>query len=139
MTSPAEGIRDILVAEGVLAGVTGWADRVGGLATSAKNVSLIDSGGRGGEVKVAIDYPSVQMLLVGAKVAGGYSDAYAKAKEIFDTLQGIDTPNATWSGLVSCVAVGQPQWLGRDDQDRPMFSLNFKLITTPENVGNRTY
>lgn len=139
MTSPAEGLRAIMVAEGVIEGATGWKGTVGGLTSADAQITFIDHGGRGGEVKVAIDYPSVQLIIRGSKAQGGYTAAFAKAKAAFDTLMGIDTPNATWAGLVSCVATSQPQWLGRDDQDRPMFSLNFKLITSPESDGNRTY
>lgn len=137
--TPAQGIEAILIAEGVLGGVTGWTSTVGGLVDTGKNVTLIDSGGRGGEVKVAIDYPSVQAIVQGSKTAGGYVEAYAKAMEVYTALQGIPTPHADWPKLTSCVALNMPVWMGRDDRDRPRFSLNFRLITTPENEGNRTY
>lgn len=139
MTSPAEGIKAILAAESVVDGGSGWTGLVGGLSENAKCVALIDLPGRGGEVKVAIDYPSVQALVRGEAGAGGYSDAYAKAQEVYDTLQGIDTPNVTWTGLVSAVAISLPAWLGRDDSNRPRFSVTFRLITLPDNEGNRTY
>lgn len=135
--SPAEGLKDILVAEGVVA--SGWTWTVGGLRDTAKSISFIDSGGRGGEVKVAIDYVNVQILVLGEKAVGGYTAAYAKADEIFAKLQGITTPHASFSRLVSCVAMGHINWLGKDSQDRPQFSLNFRLIATPENAGNRNY
>lgn len=139
MTSPAEGLKDILVDAGVVAGATGWTWKVGGLGSGENEIAIIDSGGRGGEVKVAIDYPSVQILVKGAKEAGGYTAAFTKAREVYDALQGIDNPNGVWDELVSCVAVNQPAWLGRDDADRPQFSLNFRLITEPSNQGNRPY
>lgn len=137
--SPAEGIRDILVACDVLGGATGWAWEIGAIRDTAKSVAIIDSGGREGEVKVAIDYPSVQLIIQGEKLTGGYSVAWDKASEIYKLLHGIDTPNQTWSELTSCVAMGYITSLGRDDSDRPRFSLNFRLITTPEDVGDRTY
>ena len=136
MTSAAEGLKAILEGEGVFAG--NWYPRIGGLGTADWCVSLIDSGGRGGEVKVAIDYPSVQVLVRGSSSTGAYSATVAKAQEIYDTLMGIDTPRADWANLTSCVAISNPVWLGKDDKDRPQFSLNFRLIVTPENVGNRT-
>lgn len=141
MTSPAEGLKAIATTAGLIGGITGWTGNVGGLSTSttAKEVSFLDSGGRAGEVKVAIDYPTVQVLVRGSKAAGGYSEAYQKAQAVYDALVGITTPNGIWARLVSCVPRGFINWLGRDDQDRPQFSLNFQLITTPESQGNRTY
>src|SRR5690349_13147824 len=126
--SPAEGLEAILAAAGIIGGATGWEGRLGGLGTDGKQIAFIDSGGRPGEVKVAIDYPTVQLLVRGSKAAGGYSEAHAKAKAAYEALIGIPTPNGTWSELVSCTARGYINWLGRDDQDRPQFSLNFQLI-----------
>lgn len=139
MTSPAEGLGLILEDLGVLGGTTGWTKSIGLLQDIARSVALLDSGGRGGEVKVAIDYPSVQVLVLGDAAPGGYSAAYSKAKEVFDSLVGIDTPNGIWSNLVSCVALGFINSLGLDEKQRPRMSVNFRLITTPENYGNRTY
>jgi hypothetical protein len=139
MTSPAEGIGNILLAAGVHGGATGWSERLGDAGDVPKVIAIMDSGGRGGEVKVAIDYPSVQIIVKGSSASGGYVATYNKAREVYDVLQGIDTPNATWDELVSCVAMNQPAWLGRDDKDRPQFSLNFRLITEPNNIGHRPY
>lgn len=139
MTSPAEGLADILEADGVIGGASGWLRKIGGLGQAEKEVALLDSGGREGEVKVAIDYPSVQVLVKGSKTDGGYVACYDKSREIYNALTGRDTPDADYPELVSCIAVNPPAWLGRDDKDRPMFSINFRLITEPSTVGNRTY
>ena len=137
--TPAEGIIEILLAGGVLGGTTGWVDRVGDAGNAGNIAAFYDSGGRGGEVKVAIDYPTVQVITIGASAGGGYSAAFNKAKEIYNFLQGIETPNAAWPNLVSCVMMNEPLWLGKDESDRPRFSVNMRLIVTPENEGNRTY
>jgi hypothetical protein len=129
----------LLEDRGVARGTTGWKGTIGGFSAEGQQISALDSGGRGGEVKIAIDYPSVQFLVRGDAGTGGYIAAYEKAKEVFNTLTGIETPNPVWDELVSCVAVNQPAWLGRDDRDRPRFSVNFRLITEPTEVGNRTY
>lgn len=139
MTTPAEGINQIIVDAGLVGGASGWTSVVGGNMGQPKEVTLLDSGGRGGEVKVAIDYPSVQAIVVGSSAAGGYQAAFNKARSIYDLLLGIDTPHAAWDKLVSCIATNQPAWLGRDDGSRPRFSVNFNLIVTPEDIGNRTY
>ena len=140
MTTPAEGLKAICAAvTGLFGGSTGWVATVGGFSTTGKEISFLDSGGRSSEVKVAIDYPNVQVMIRGTKAAGGYSEAYQKAKEVHAALVGIETPNASWTYLTSCVARGDIIWLGRDDEARPRFSLNLQLITQPENIGHRTY
>jgi len=137
--SPAEGLRAIATALGLLGGSTGWKGLVSGLQGAPNVVAFLDTGGRGGEVKVAIDYPSVQVIAQGGTGEGGYGDAYTKARALYDALMAVDTPHVAWPYLVSCVAINQPLWLGKDDAGRPQFVVNFQLITTPEVEGNRTY
>lgn len=137
--SPAEGLKAIAVDLALLEGITGWRGFVGGTQDLDKNVGFLDTGGVGGEVKVAIDYPTVQAIVLGKKGDGGYHEAYTKARQLYDALLGIDTPVASWPNLVSCIALNQPVWLGRSDVGRPIFSLNFRLIVTPEDIGNRPY
>lgn len=136
--SPAEGLKAILEDAGVVDGVSGWVSRIGGTSDVAQQLGFIDTGGRGGEVKVAIDYPTVQIIVQGSKAVGGYSAGFEKAREVYDTLQAID-PQAIWDELDSCVAMNQPIWIGRSDNDLPKWSLNFRLITSPNNIGNRDY
>ena len=138
MGSPAAGIYDILEAAGLFGGATGWEGRVGGLTDNgAPQVAVIDSGGRAGEVKIQIEYPSVQILVRGSPEQGGYAAAYSKAEKIHAALQGIGQNPVQFARLTSCVAIGFINWLGRDASDRPQFSLNFQLITVPETQGNR--
>lgn len=138
--SPADGILAILVDAGIVS--TGWVGRVGALHTQAnqdQSIAVLDNGGRGAEVKVAIDYPTVQVLIRGSKAAGGYSAGYAKAEAVLAALQGIDQNPSAYPNLVSCVVRGGITGIGRDENDRPLFSLNFNLITNPSDAGFRTY
>lgn len=137
--SPSDGLASILVEAGIIDGTSGWSSQVGGLTNRSREVVFIDSGGKGGEVKVAIDYPSVQIIVQGSSTAGGYTEAHDKAIAIRDCLQAVPTPNEAYEELVSCVSVNYPAWLGKSDSDQPRFSLNFNLITAPINQGHRTY
>lgn len=127
----------ILLAEGLYGGATGWSGKVGGLSGEDPCIAAIDSGGRAGEVKIQIEYPTVQILVRGAAGQGGYDAGFAKAEKVHAALQGIDQNPAEFPRLTSCVAIGWINWLGRDDNDRPQWSLNFQLITVPETQGNR--
>lgn len=137
MASPAVGIYDVLEAGGFFGGATGWSGRVGGLTDVNAQIAVIDSGGRSGEVKIQIEYPSVQILVRGSPGQGGYDAAYDKAEKIHAALQGIPQNPVQFARLTSCVAIGFINWLGRDESDRPQFSLNFQLITSPATQGNR--
>lgn len=137
--SPAEGIAAILEGRAIIGGSTGFAPRIGGFFGEGAQVACLDSGGRGGEVKVAIDYPSVQVLVKGPQGQGGYTAGYAKAQQIYDTLQGISQNPAEFPRLVSCVARGYINALGKDENGHPRFSINWQLIVTPAAEGNRSY
>jgi Bacteriophage minor capsid protein len=139
--SPADGIRAILEAAGICGGATTWDSRTGALHTSQDRcVAVLDSGGRGSEVKIAIDYPTVQILVRADKNAGGYVAGYDKARECFIALQAINQNPAQFVNLTSCVVRGGITPVGRDDNDRPVFSLNFNLIVTiPGTEGYRDY
>ncbi len=137
--SPEEGLEAICEAKGIVSGASGWKPEIGALRDTPKSMAFILSGGRGGEAKVAIDYPTVQILVLGAHASGGYAQARDKAQDIYNALHGVDTPDAAYPNLSSCLAMGNPVWLGADDKDRPRFALNFRLIVVPDNEGDRNY
>lgn len=137
MASPAEGIHAILQAASFFGGATGWVGKIGELGHDAPCIAVFDSGGGAGEVLIPIEYPSIQILLRGAAGQGGYAATYDRAEKIHAYLQGIPQNPLEMSRLTSCVAIGFINWLGRDSNDRPQFSLNFQLITEPVTIGNR--
>lgn len=136
--SPAEGISAILEGDNLIGGATGWSSAVAKLSGSGAQVAVIDSGGRGGEVKVAIDYPSVQILVRGKATAGGYTEGWEKARAIYAHLQAIED-QTEYPELVSCVAIGYINPLAMDENNHPIFSLNWGLIIEPSQIGNRDY
>lgn len=137
MASPAVGIHAILKAGNFFGGDTGWDGKIGELGDNAPCLAVYDSGGRAGEVLIPIEYPTIQVMVRGAAGTGGYAAAYDKAEKIHAYLQGIPQNPTEMARLTSCVAIGFITWLGRDESDRPQFSLNFQLITEPVTAGNR--
>ena len=138
MASPAEGLKAVVEAASLIGGVSGWAGKIGGLSGDLPCAAFIDSGGRAGEVLIPIEYPTVQILVRGSAGQGGYTASYDKAEGIHAFLQGIPQNPPQFLRLTSCVAIGFVNWLGRDESDRPQWSLNFQLITEPVTAGNRT-
>lgn len=131
MSSPAGLIKDMLVTAGV--GTFGT-DLFVGIqpATPDACVTLFDSGGRNPDPKHAHDEPSVQAMVRSA--VDDYEGGWAKAQAVKDALLG-----APVTGDVRGVLMrGDVNHLGRDDQARHEWSLNFRLSVVPATAGHRT-
>lgn len=140
--SPAEGLYRILEAKGFFTG--GWNPQVGIFSDENNTLAFMDTGGMTPEVLVAIDYPTVQLLGRGNKANNSYSILYEKmkgAKKILHAISQTDSDLITnFPILCSCLVRGEIVPLGQDQNQRPIMSLNFQLITNPTGleVGNRT-
>jgi hypothetical protein len=137
--APSEGVEAILTAAGI-AGTIAWPIAISRFKIAPdQQVALIDLPGRTPEVLIAQDYPGIQILVRGSKEGDGYTTAREKAKAIFNILQAIPIPCAQYPELGSCVARHDVAYVGYDEFDRPIMSLNFDLIVTPTVLGNRIY
>lgn len=140
--SPAEGLHT-LVEGAVLGALTDFALRIGrltdGAGSSHREIVFIDHPGSPPETIVGVDYPSVQVIVRGAKSLVGYQESYLAIKAVTNFLHLLDTttPPISYPELVSCLASTGIAPLGNDAQDRPQFSVNFRLITQPADPGNR--
>lgn len=137
--SPAWGVLQVLKA--VTGMTTGWDFHTGRLTATGpdKQVVLRRYGGRSSEPSIAIDYPAVQAIVRGSRgsVVGSYDEAEKKAITIKKALLGIPSKPAAYPDLDSVTMRGDINDLGFDDQDRPMFSLNFQLIVSYTESGYR--
>jgi hypothetical protein len=132
MTFPALEARDVLVADGVGAssGAT-WPIKVGPLTSQPDAViAIIDAPGQSPNPKWLLDFPAIQVVVRGKP--DDYPTAKAKADEVKDALLGIDaftTPAGNrWDGVTM---MGDVNYLGPDENSRPQFSLNFRIIREP--------
>lgn len=124
--SPAIQIRNILASA---VGTTGWTYAAGGfLTTPDQQVIVRHAGGKPAEIAVAIDYPSVQLLVRGGQSQGKYEGAYDQIIACRDALLYIPSKNVLFPNLMACKTLGDVLDLGEDDKSRPMFSLNLSLI-----------
>lgn len=135
--NPAKGILALLNAATPDI-TTGWHFATGRLvATPDKMVVVANSGGRSPEPVIAQNYPSIQIMVRGAKGSGSYDDAYLKAIACRSALLGIPSRPAAYENLSSVTGIGDVTPLGYDDSDRPLFSVNLQLITFNETSGYR--
>lgn len=130
-----DGLEAILLAAGI-DNSSEWLISISRFRDQDKGIMISENGGLAPEVKIPIDYPTVQILVRGGK--GGYAAAKAKAREIFNLLHAIDSAPAEYPELTSCRAKHQPIFVGYDrETERPIFSLNFNIIATVPTTTNR--
>ncbi len=130
--SPAEGIKDLIVTEGLatFAATSGWGIFIAREPLSPDTViTVYDTGGLAPDPKWLLDYPSVQIRIRGAK--GEYQAAYVKARQCRDTVLGCPSLDLNGDRWVSIVGLGDIISLGHDDNERPQFTTNFRLIIQP--------
>lgn len=135
VSSPAVQAKDVLVAKsiGVFPGSvsTPWSIVIS-RRTEAPDAQIVvfDSPGSSSNNRWLLDEPHISIMVRGDK--DQYSAAYAKMREVKDALLGIEpfthADGDRWDG---CLAVGDIMPLGYDEQNRPLFSMEFRLYHEP--------
>lgn len=138
MKSPAVGVKDLLAAAnvGVFAATSGWSLNVGRLPTTpATAIACVDTGGISPYPHIALNFPSVQVLIRGA--AGDYVGAHDKGRAVIDAILGMGyqvVNTDKWEGISQ---IGDLAFIGYDEKNYPMFSCNFSINVEPASTGNR--
>lgn len=143
MSSRAVELKDLLVAAGVgvfnvtdTANVTDWSISVGKMAEKPDRcITAYDSGGKSPNPAWLVDYPTVQIKVRGSE--NDYVAAVDKTTEVKDALLGIMSQTIGSDIYVSISMIGDRNFLGYDENGRPMFSLNFQLIINPSTGTHR--
>lgn len=115
-----------LVNNGIAGGSTDWNIFEEYLPNKPDKAVVINStGGLSQEVNFDLSYPSIQIRIRGKRGLQGQRDARAKAKEIKNIMH---TGNFTMGtiGYAYCLAEGDILSLGRDQNNRQQYSLNFQ-------------
>lgn len=134
MGSPAVGARQLLLNANVGAmpvdDSTVWPIHVSRrMEKPDAQIVCFDAPGESSNPKWLLDEPHVEVMVRGPK--DDYPTAYNKAKEVKDALLGLtpqDVNGDWWAGVL---ILGDITPLGYDEQNRPLFSINFKLFVEP--------
>lgn len=132
MSDPTIGIKDLLVTAGagVFDSTSAWGIFIGKRPDLPDScITIYQHGGGTPNPKWLVDYPSVQVMVRGG--LNGYQAAYAKAVVIKNTLLGLPSQDLNGDRWVAVNMVGDINSIGQDEKQRPMFSLNFRLIIEP--------
>lgn len=131
MGSVVSQASDLLVAKGIATVSGAWPVRIGRLlAAPDAQMSLFQTPGQTPNPKWLVDFPTFQVMVRGAK--DDYPGAETKAQQVKDALLGIEpyvhTGGDRW---VSVTMLGDFAFLRYDDNSRPLFSGNFRVIKEP--------
>lgn len=138
MSNPAELLKDVLetAGVGVFAATSGWSIAVDQEPPEPDTViTLYNTGGVNPNPKWLIDFPSVQVRIRGA--VNGYLVSRAKAQQVKDTLLGLPSQVVAGERINSITGIGDIVNAGRDDNNRPLCTVNFATIIEPSSGTNR--
>ena len=127
MNEPSKDIADMLADKSSLALTFGTDLFVSNLPDSPDDcVAVYDAPGDSPEQGSDIYRPGIQIQVRGA--SDSYSDTWSEAFNIREELDGKYNVTKNGSCYIGIFAVGEIIPLGRDRHNRPVFSMNFRLI-----------
>ena len=125
---PSEGIKTLITAH---AATVSYAIHIGSIPDSPDNVVLIqDSPGLAANPKFLLDFPGIRMVIRGS--VGSYLATYVIAKAFKDILLGLQSQDIDGDRWVSITTSGDLSANGQDKDDRPLLTMDFKLIIEPQ-------
>lgn len=130
MNAPSKDIAGILAATSSVA-LTAGTDLFTNIMPETPDacVSVYDSGGDPPEPSFTYKYPTVQVRIRGDK--GDQSPAYAQAEACQDALNGTENYTINSTRYIGIWGVGDIMFIGYDDNNRPIFTVNFRIHRTP--------
>jgi len=128
----SEGAKSLLAAH---VAISGWKLEVGIMPDKPdKIIVLTDAMGRTPNPKWLLDFPNLQVVVRGP--VNGYMNTFREAKAVKDLLLGVTSQDILLDRWVSVTQSGDLGFIGRDENMRPNFSVNFALIIEPQSVTN---
>lgn len=129
---PSDILRSQLTAH---VATSGWQLETGAMPKNPDRVTMLtDTTGLEPNPKWLLDFPTVQVMVRGG--VNDYKAAFVEAKAVKDILLGIDSfTTGDGDRLVSVTMNGDLGFIGRDENMRPMWSMNFALIIEPQVVA----
>ena len=138
MTIPAHDMAIFLrdQAVGNLGGTLDWAIRIGKEPTSPdRSITLYDTGGDPNP-KFLLDQSTIQIRIRGAKQ--DYQITYLKALDIKNQLLSFPKQIVNGTLYIGIWPMGDIVYIGHDDNDRPLFTSNWRLGSEPTQASPET-
>jgi hypothetical protein len=119
--------------------LTGWTAGVTREPDSPdKCITIYDTGGGDPNPALLIDEPTIQIRVRGAAGAAGYAAAYTLCDAIKNKVLGIAAWTLTGIGrYTGAWMLGDVNSIGYDGNNRPLLTMNFRVIREPATGDNR--
>lgn len=109
---------------GTFGGSTGWPVYVGREPLEPVDVvTCYDTGGAPGPL-IDLRTPTVQVRVR----AADYDEGWQKANEAYAALVQVTKQAVTDANILAWSPSGEVTYIGRDDKDRPLFTVNFEML-----------
>jgi hypothetical protein len=135
MNTPAQDTAIYLAAQsgfGALGGSAQWSVFIGRepIDTPVDVVTVYDTGGQPPALKSGpqLRYPSIQVRVR----AADYSAGWQKANDVMTSLFTPTGQIVTGGVNVAWTAQGDINYIGRNDKDRALFTINYQMIRDPD-------
>lgn len=143
-SDPSVDIRTKLAADGAgstsTTGSTTWAMFVGNIpdtdAVKDNAIGIFTFGGPSPNPKFSLDEVSVQVRVRGNKF--GYNAAYTRAQLVKDTLLGAGSTTLNATKYIGFWMTSDIAFLGYDDNNRPNFVTNWRIIREPQTSSTQS-
>lgn len=131
MNSPAQDIKDMIDASDAALGLTFAVNLFVSEMPESPNecVCVYDTGGFDpASTDERYEYPTVEIMVRGERME--YTDGWSLAQDIKDVLHKLH--NETWDSTryIGIWCVGDVNHIGYDENQRPKFSINFRIHRT---------
>lgn len=125
----SQSIKDLLEADSKGAE---WTIEIGVMPDTPNAIVVIADTGQGADPnpKWLLDFPTVQVMIRGA--VSSYTVTWAVYKAVKDILLGATSQTINDDRFVAINITGDLGFIGRDENNRPLFSVNFQLIVEPQ-------
>ena len=137
MNPPSEDIKDLLVSAGIgtFAASSGWGIYIAEEPESPDTtITLYDTQGEAPDPAWLIDYPRFMVRVRGEE--DSYLATYAKALAVRDELNGIAPQTVNSTPYVGIWAMTDVTFVEFDDNRRPVFTVNFRIVREPSQVSD---
>jgi len=133
MNAPSQDIKDLLEASSATTGLifgstlfVGQEPDGGGVAD--KVVSIFDTGGGQPDTKRTLKLPTIMIKIRGDVF--GYQAGYTLAELIVTTLHAVENTTVNSTRYIYIIAQSDINFLGYDKSNRPMWTINFRIMRT---------
>lgn len=99
-----------------------------GASIADKIVTVLDTPGLDPATYTTLLAPNAQVRIRGN--AGEFDDSFTLAETVRNTLHAVKNTTVGGTRYIHIIATSDLNWLGYDDNNRPLWTINFRILRT---------